>query len=233
MAWREMAKQVAHEIKNPLTPMKLSIQHMQMAIRSRPEEIQQVVDRVSHTLVEQIDNLSQIASEFSNFAKMPQPENEKVILNEIVANVHDLFRKREDMDISLYVPMDEIYVFADKNHLLRVLNNLVKNATQSIPKSRRGKIMIRLYKEGDHARIEVEDNGIGIPENMKDKVFYPNFTTKSSGTGLGLAISYNIIESFNGKIYFRTELNKGSTFIIDLPLMHMKDNFMITERVTL
>jgi len=233
MAWREMAKQVAHEIKNPLTPMKLSIQHMQMAIRSRPEEIQQVVDRVSHTLVEQIDNLSQIASEFSNFAKMPQPENEKVILNEIVANVHDLFRKREDMDISLYVPIDEIYVFADKNHLLRVLNNLVKNATQCIPKSRRGKIMIRLYKEGDHARIEVEDNGIGIPDNMKDKVFYPNFTTKSSGTGLGLAISHNIIESFNGKIYFKTELNKGTTFIIDLPLMHMKDNYMITERVTL
>ena len=233
MAWREMAKQVAHEIKNPLTPMKLSIQHMQMASRSRPEEIHQVVDRVSHTLVEQIDNLSQIASEFSNFAKMPQPENEKVILNEIVANVHDLFRKREDMDISLYVPIDEIYVFADKNHLLRVLNNLVKNATQSIPKSRRGKIMIRLYKEGDHARIEVEDNGIGIPDNMKDKVFYPNFTTKSSGTGLGLAISYNIVESFNGKIYFKTELNKGTTFIIDLPLMHMKDNYMITERVTL
>ena len=213
--------------------MKLSIQHMQMASRSRPEEIHQVVDRVSHTLVEQIDNLSQIASEFSNFAKMPQPENEKVILNEIVANVHDLFRKREDMDISLYVPIDEIYVFADKNHLLRVLNNLVKNATQSIPKSRRGKIMIRLYKEGDHARIEVEDNGIGIPDNMKDKVFYPNFTTKSSGTGLGLAISYNIVESFNGKIYFKTELNKGTTFIIDLPLMHMKDNYMITERVTL
>ncbi len=233
LAWREMAKQVAHEIKNPLTPMKLSIQHMQHAIRTRPEEIENVVDRVSNTLVEQIDNLSQIASEFSTFAKMPRPENEKVILNEVAASAHDLFRKREDMDINLYVPIDEIYVFADKNHLIRVLNNIIKNAIQAIPSIRRGVINIKLTKEEDYAIIVISDNGIGIPEHMKDKVFYPNFTTKSSGTGLGLAISYNIIESFNGKLYFETRIDQGTDFYIELPLMHMKDNFSVQERVAL
>ena len=233
LAWREMAKQVAHEIKNPLTPMKLSIQHMQHAIRSRPEEVDNVVNRVSNTLIEQIDALAQIANEFSNFANMPKPENEKVVLNEIVASSHDLFRKREVMDINLYVPIDEIYVFADKNHLFRVLNNLIKNAIQAIPNSRRGKINIKLFKENNRAIIEVSDNGTGIPDNMKDKVFYPNFTTKSSGTGLGLAISANIIESFNGNIYFETEMNRGTDFYITLPLMHMKDNFEVKKRVAL
>ena len=233
LAWREMAKQVAHEIKNPLTPMKLSIQHMQHAIRSRPEEVDNVVSRVSNTLIEQIDALSQIASEFSNFANMPKPENEKIILNEIVAGSHDLFRKREDMDISLYVPIDEIYVFADKSHLFRVLNNLIKNAIQAIPNTRRGKIDIRLYKDNDQAIIRVKDNGTGIPDEMKEKVFYPNFTTKNSGTGLGLAISANIIESFNGNIYFETVLNEGTDFYIELPLMHMKDNFEVKQRVAL
>ena len=233
LAWREMAKQIAHEIKNPLTPMKLSIQHMQHAIRSRPEEVDQIVGRVANTLIEQIDALSQIASEFSNFANMPTPENEKIVLNEIVASAHDLFRKREDMDINLYVPIDEIYVFADKNHLCRVLNNLVKNAIQAIPKTRRGEINIKLYKEKDKAIILVSDNGVGIPANMKDKVFYPNFTTKSSGTGLGLAISANIIESFNGEIYFETKINEGTDFYVELPLMHMKDNFKINKHVSL
>lgn len=233
LAWREMAKQVAHEIKNPLTPMKLSIQHMQFAIKTRPEEAQTLIDRVTNTLVEQIDALSQIASEFSSFAKMPKAENEKLILNEIIASAHDLFRKRDDMDINLYVPIDEIYIFADKNQLLRVFTNIIKNATQAIPGSRRGVINIRVYKEVDHAIIKISDNGVGIPDEMKDKVFYPNFTTKNSGTGLGLALSYNIIESFHGQLYFETQLNKGSDFFIKLPLMHMKDNFEMAKRVAL
>lgn len=233
MAWREMAKQVAHEIKNPLTPMKLSIQHMQLAIKTRPEEAQGLIDRVTYTIIEQIDALSQIASEFSSFAKMPKAENEKLILNEIIASAHDLFRKRDDMDINLYVPIDEIYIFADKNQLLRVFTNIIKNATQAIPGNRRGVINIRVYKEGDHAIVKISDNGVGIPDEMKDKVFYPNFTTKNSGTGLGLALSYSIIESFHGSLYFETQLHQGSDFFIKLPLMHMKDNFEMTKRVAL
>lgn len=219
MAWREMAKQVAHEIKNPLTPMKLSIQYLEKTAREDPERAKDMIPRVSNTLIEQIDNLSQIAAEFSNFASMPQATNEKVALNDLVVAIHDLFRKRDDMDISLHTPIDDLVVFADKNHLVRILNNLVKNATQAIPDNRRGKIDISLYKENNRAVVRVSDNGAGIPESMRDKVFAPNFTTKSSGTGLGLAISANMIESFNGKIYFESQENVGTQFFISIPLM--------------
>lgn len=231
-AWREMAKQVAHEIKNPLTPMKLSIQYMQRAIASS-EDPKKLVDNVSHTIIEQIDNLSQIASEFSNFGTMPQGSNEKIILNEIVETIHDLFRKRDDMDIFMTEPLDEIYVFADRNHLIRVLNNVLKNAIQAIPTERRGRIDLKLYKKSGIAVVEIKDNGIGIPDKMKNKVFTPNFTTKSSGTGLGLAIAANMMESFNGHIRFTTVPGEGTTFYVEVPLMHVKDNFEDVERISL
>ena len=232
-AWREMAKQVAHEIKNPLTPMKLSIQYLQNGAHSQPEKTNELVERVCATLIEQIDNLSKIASEFSSFAKMPQAENDKVILNEIVASVHDLFRKRDDMDVQLYVPIQDIFVFADRNQLVRVLNNVVKNAIQAIPDDKRGKINISLVKKDDNAIIKIEDNGTGISSDMRDKVFRPNFTTKSSGTGLGLAICANIIESFNGRIYFETEEGSGTKFYIEIPLMKFDDNIKEQRRVLL
>ncbi|MBK8620975.1 MAG: GHKL domain-containing protein [Saprospiraceae bacterium] len=224
MAWREMAKQVAHEIKNPLTPMKLSIQYLEKTAKEDPERAKDMIPRVSNTLIEQIDNLSQIAAEFSNFASMPQATNEKVALNDLVVAIHDLFRKRDDMDISLHTPIDDLVVFADKNHLVRILNNLVKNATQAIPDNRRGKIDISLFKENNKAVVRVSDNGAGIPESMREKVFAPNFTTKSSGTGLGLAISANMIESFNGKIYFESQENVGTQFFISIPLMKTDDS---------
>jgi len=231
-AWREMAKQVAHEIKNPLTPMKLSIQYMQRAIDTT-ENPRDLVKNVSKTMIEQIDNLSQIASEFSNFGTMPQGSNEKIILNEIVETIHDLFRKRDDMDIFMTEPLDEIYVFADRNHLVRILNNILKNAIQAIPTERRGRIDLKLYKKSGLAVVEIKDNGIGIPDHMKNKVFTPNFTTKSSGTGLGLAIAANMMESFNGHIRFSTVPGSGTTFYIEIPLMHVKDNFEDVERISL
>ncbi len=229
MAWREMAKQVAHEIKNPLTPMKLSIQYLQRAISVADADPQVLVKRISHTLIEQIDNLSQIANEFSNFGTLPEGNNEKVSLNEVVEAIHDLFRKRDDMDIYLEEPIDDIIVFADKHHLIRILNNLVKNAMQAIPDDRRGKIHLKLYQDKNKALIKVSDNGTGIPDYMKDKVFTPNFTTKNSGTGLGLAISANMIESFNGRIYFETEENVGTDFYIDIPLMRSEESKVDTE----
>ncbi|MBK9721083.1 MAG: HAMP domain-containing histidine kinase [Saprospiraceae bacterium] len=219
MAWREMAKQVAHEIKNPLTPMKLSIQYLQQSIRSGAENINEMASKVSATLLEQIDNLTKIATEFSNFAKMPTAENEKLILNEIVSSVHDLFRKREDIDILLTVPIDELYVFADKNQIIRVLNNLINNAIQAIPETKRGRIDISLDANTRNAIICVNDNGTGIPEEMQSKVFLPNFTSKSSGTGLGLAMCQQIIESANGRIYFKTIPGTGTKFYLELPLM--------------
>jgi two-component system nitrogen regulation sensor histidine kinase NtrY len=226
-AWREMAKQVAHEIKNPLTPMKLSIQYLQNAVtRGDDADLPSMIKRVSKTLIEQIDNLTNIASEFSSYAKMPTAMNEVFVINDVVASVHDLFRKREDMDIQLQVPINDLFVFADKSQVIRVLNNIVKNAIQAIPKTRRGLIHIKLTSTEELIVISIDDNGVGIDEHMRDKVFYPNFTTKSSGMGLGLAICSDIIQSFDGRIYFETEKGVGTTFIIELPRHSMKTEIL-------
>ena len=219
MAWREMAKQVAHEIKNPLTPMKLSIQYLDKMVKTNPDRAKDLTEKVASTLVTQIDALTNIANEFSNYATMPKANNEKIILNEIVEAVHDLFRKRDDMDITMSEPIADLLVFVDRNQLIRILNNLVKNAIQAIPDDRRGKIDIALNKKNYSAIITVKDNGTGIPDYMKQKVFTPNFTTKNSGTGLGLAISANMIDSMNGRIYFDTRIYEGTTFFVEIPLM--------------
>lgn len=226
-AWREMAKQVAHEIKNPLTPMKLSIQYLQHAYRSNPENIEPMLKRVSHTLIEQIDNLSHIATEFSNFAKMPRAENEKFLLNQLVSSVYDLFSEREDMEITLEIStVEDFHIFADKNQLMRVFNNLIKNAIQAIPDDRKGIIQVHLSKDSrGMAIVKVEDNGIGIPEKMQEYVFVPNFTTKNSGTGLGLAISKSIIDSLNGNIYFETSVDIGTRFYVEIPLVGEYEEF--------
>ena len=218
-AWREMAKQVAHEIKNPLTPMKLSIQHLQKAVKSNPEEVGPLVERVSNTLLEQIDNLSHIASEFSNFAKMPKASNETLNLNNLVNSVYDLFKERDNVKLVLDLPNEEFQVFADKNQLMRVYNNLIKNAIQSIPEDKKGKVKISLYRKENMAVTEVADNGVGIPADKVESVFVPNFTTKSSGTGLGLAISRNIVELASGKIYFDSVVDEGTNFFVELPIV--------------
>jgi nitrogen fixation/metabolism regulation signal transduction histidine kinase len=236
MAWREMAKQVAHEIQNPLTPMKLSIQYLEKAIEADPANSKKMITKISATIMEQINNLSQIANSFSNFASLPKTENEKIILNEVVEHIHDLFRKRDDIEINMIEPMNEIYVFADRNHLVRILNNVVKNAIQAIPEDQKGWIEIELTKDKEYARIRVSDNGVGIPENKKDKVFTPNFTTKSSGTGLGLAISANMLDTMNGKIYFESDEGKGTDFFIELPLVRAEllgNNEVLLEDIDL
>jgi len=223
-AWREMAKQVAHEIKNPLTPMKLSIQYLLHAYRSNPEDIAPLLKRVSGTLIEQIDNLASIASEFSNFAKMPRADNQKLVVNDLVQSVFDLFHEGESkVVLDLKIPEENLMVFADKNHLIQVLNNLIKNATQAIPDHRKGYVIVSLSRQEDTAVIMVKDNGTGIPEDKWNKVFVPNFTTKNSGTGLGLAISKNIIESVNGKIYFETIIDEGTEFFVELPIIEVRE----------
>lgn len=230
-AWREMAKQVAHEIKNPLTPMKLSMQHLVRAFQANPENIEPLLKRVSQTLIEQIDGLSKIASEFSNFAKMPRAENETFIINDLVSSVYDLFNKEQMgmMDLNLHLPDKRYKVFADKGHIMRVLNNLVKNAIQAIPDERRGKIDITVYQKEDRVVVKVSDNGQGISNEMREKVFYPNFTTKNSGMGLGLAISKNIIDALDGSIYFKTVINVGTDFYIELPIQEIMDEQVVEE----
>ena len=220
-AWREMAKQIAHEIKNPLTPMKLNIQYLMRAYQGNTEEIGPKLKKISNTLIDQIDGLSRIASEFSNFAKMPKAENQSFEINQLLESIYNLFKTNpQNIDISLSLPEHDIIVYADKGHLMRVFNNLVKNAIQAIPEDRKGKILINLTHDQGEQRIiaSVKDNGTGISKAMQEKVFYPNFTTKNSGMGLGLAISKNIIEAANGQIYFHTEENHGTTFFIELPI---------------
>jgi nitrogen fixation/metabolism regulation signal transduction histidine kinase len=217
-AWREMAKQVAHEIKNPLTPMKLNIQHLQRA-KGRGKEYNEYIERVTATLIEQIDNLSNIATEFSNFAQIPNARNQVFELAGHLKKVIGLFEPDERAEINFnYKGFENINVNADREQLSRAIINLVKNATQAIPEEQKGKIEISLNRREHMAVIAVSDNGLGIPVELRDKLFSPSFTTKTSGMGLGLAIVKNIVENFSGKIWFETELEKGSTFYIEIPV---------------
>lgn len=217
-AWREMAKQVAHEIKNPLTPMKLSIQHLQRAYKNNAPNRDELAERVSNTLVEQIENLSKIASEFSTFAKMPVSETEVLRVEEVVRASVELYNENETVDVTFNECHDDPCVLADRGQLLRVFNNLVLNAIQSIPEGREGRVNVSCTANERFVRISIADNGVGIPDDEAEKVFVPNFTTKSSGTGLGLAISRNIVEGFGGKIWFRSnDQSDGTTFTVELP----------------
>jgi signal transduction histidine kinase len=217
-AWREMAKQVAHEIKNPLTPMKLNIQHLQRVVETHPDDINERVNKVSQMLIEQIDTLSHIATEFSNFAKLPNANLEVVNLNDILQNVTHLFQQNTACEISLNAS-EPLLVMADKEQCLRIFTNLLKNAEQSIPENRKGKIEILAYSSESSITIKVKDNGCGISNDIKHKLFTPNFTTKTTGTGLGLAMVKNSVVSFNGTITFETELNQGTIFTIIFPVI--------------
>lgn len=221
-AWREMARQVAHEIKNPLTPMKLSIQHLLRVQESNPEQVATLLQRIANTLIEQIDSLTRIATAFSNFAQMPKADNQAVNLNELLRKAFTLFEKNqsEHFRLRLSLPENECMVYGDKEHLVRVLNNLITNAIQAIPDDTEGEVTLLLSPQaGKKVCLEIRDNGSGIPVEAREKVFSPYFTTKSSGTGLGLAMTRNIIEAMSGDIYFQTESGKGTSFFIVLPLM--------------
>lgn len=215
-AWKEMAKQVAHEIKNPLTPMKLNIQHLQRVVETHPDDINERVNKVSQMLIEQIDTLSHIATEFSNFAKLPNTNLEVVNLHDVLQNVTHLFQQNTACEISL-TASEPLLVMADKEQCLRIFTNLLKNAEQSIPENRKGKIEIMAYSSDKNVTIKVKDNGCGISEDVKHKLFTPNFTTKSTGTGLGLAMVKNSVVSFNGTITFDTVINQGTIFTIVFP----------------
>jgi nitrogen fixation/metabolism regulation signal transduction histidine kinase len=223
-AWREMAKQVAHEIKNPLTPMKLGLQHLQRSWNDNDPNFNEKFERFNNTFIQQIESLSLIASEFSSFAQMPQTSKELVDLKEIVSNVVDLYKNTNDIEIHLgYLPGLKSMVMADKDQMIRTFNNLIKNAIQSIPSQRNGQINVDLLNDKGHFLVMIQDNGAGIEEEKQSKIFQPNFTTKNSGMGMGLAIVKNIIDNAGGKIWFQSELNKGTTFYVSLPLDYGND----------
>ena len=214
-AWREMAKQVAHEIKNPLTPMRLTVQSFQRKFNPEDESIHQKVDEYSNTLIQQIDTMSSIASAFSNFAKMPAQKSEVLNVVNIVKLALDIFN--EDY-IEFNSEEEEIIAKFDRTQLIRVVTNLVKNGIQAIPEgSENPKIKVHVFSEGNNVNITIEDNGSGITEDTKAKIFEPKFTTKSSGMGLGLAMVKNIVETYNGSITFTSQLGKGTIFKVTFP----------------
>ncbi|HRH37538.1 MAG TPA: ATP-binding protein, partial [Flavobacteriales bacterium] len=216
-AWKEMARQVAHEIKNPLTPMKLGIQHFQRTWDPNAPDAKEKLDRFSTSMVEQIDALSRVANDFSRFAQMSAAHEVVLDLNEVVRSAVALFAGEPNAEITLQ-ESSALMVKADREHVLRVFNNLIKNALQAIPDDRRGKVDVTMHAEGPLAIVQVRDNGSGIPEEARDRIFTPSFTTKSSGMGLGLAMVKRMVEQAAGTVRFETQVDVGSTFIISLPL---------------
>ncbi|MBP0902780.1 ATP-binding protein [Mariniflexile gromovii] len=213
-AWREMAKQVAHEIKNPLTPMRLTVQNFQRKFNPQDENIHSKLDEYSKTLIQQIDTMSSIASAFSNFANMPAQQNETLNVVNIVRLALEIFN--EDY-IDFSAEKEEIIAKLDRTQLIRVVTNLVKNAIQSIPDTITPKISINVSTDAKDVIITVADNGSGILEENVDKVFEPKFTTKTSGMGLGLAMVKNMVETYKGTITFTTEKDKGTIFRVTFP----------------
>jgi signal transduction histidine kinase len=217
-AWKSMARQVAHEINNPLTPMKLTIQQLQRTKNMNTDDFDKYFKKSTAMLIEQIDNLSRIAGTFSNFARMPEANFERMDIASRLYSVYELFTNNYEHAELIFTGHESgIFVYADPEQMVQVFNNLLKNAIQSIPEVRTGKIEIKLETTDQNVIIEISDNGSGIPNEIQDKLFVPNFTTKSNGMGLGLAIAKNIIEISGGEISFKSNQNEGTSFTITLP----------------
>ncbi|HET9502851.1 MAG TPA: HAMP domain-containing sensor histidine kinase [Hymenobacter sp.] len=220
-AWREMARQVAHEIKNPLTPMKLSLQYLQKAINERRPNMEDLIGRISQTLITQIDVLSDIATSFSTFTNLPTMRPERLDVGAVLQHCTDLFRQQDGDELGelyLELPPGACVVFADESLLVRTFNNLLLNARQAVPPGRVPRQQVTLRCEAKKALIAIADNGSGIADDVQDKVFRPNFTTKATGSGIGLAVAKRGIESAGGSIWFETVVGEGTTFFIELPL---------------
>ena len=220
-AWRQMARQVAHEIKNPLTPMKLSIQYLQKAIDNNSTDVKKLTTSVAKTLVEQIDHLSKIASDFSQFANIGNPKNEVFDLHEMLQSLASLYNTGGNLDFE-WKPVDnKVLLFADRTQLNRLFTNLLQNAVEAC--QNRDQRIIRMNEQlnGEYIIVSVTDNGEGIPEQTQSRIFTPNFTTKTSGTGLGLAMSKGIVEQAKGEIWFVTKEGAGTTFYVKIPLLRV------------
>ncbi|MFH0991840.1 MAG: ATP-binding protein [bacterium] len=216
LAWKEMAKQVAHEIKNPLTPIKLSIQHLQQAYKDSVAEFGSILERVSQTILDQIDTLTRIASEFSNFARMPHRRFERVDLQKIIQDTIHLFSEIKGVEFQTRIGNDPVELIADSDELRRVFINLFRNSIQAMGSN--GMVTVESIVNDNRCRIMITDTGPGIPEELQSKVFEPNFSTKTEGMGLGLAICRKIIEDLNGTIGIRSSVRVGTTIEIQIPL---------------
>lgn len=215
VAWREMAKQVAHEIKNPLTPMRLTVQSFQRKFNPNDPDAKEQLNEFCKTLVTQIDTMSSIASAFSNFAQMPVQKTEQLNVVEVVKFALEIFT--EDY---IYYDYSEPEIIAelDKTQLVRVVTNLVKNSIQALKGRENKRIDVYVAKSGNNVFISVKDNGRGVSKKDKHKIFEPKFTTKTSGMGLGLPMVKNIVQAYNGTIEFNSEEHVGAEFKITLPI---------------
>ncbi|MBT8205334.1 MAG: GHKL domain-containing protein [Eudoraea sp.] len=213
-AWREMAKQVAHEIKNPLTPMRLSVQSFERKFDPEDPKAREKVREYCKTLVQQIDTMSSIASAFSNFAEMPAQQNETLNVIKTVKLALDIFNEKY---IHFIAEEEEIIAKLDRTQLVRVVTNLVKNAIQAVPEVGSPRILVSVSADGDFVKVSVADNGVGIADDVREKVFEPKFTTKSSGMGLGLGMVKNIVETYGGTITFTSQKGKGTVFTVRFP----------------
>jgi len=213
-AWREMAKQVAHEIKNPLTPMRLTVQSFQRKFDPNDPNIQEKIDEFSNMLIQQIDTLSTIASAFSNFANMPLQNREEIDVVQVVKKALDIFT--EDY-ISFFPKKPSIVAKMDKTQVIRIVTNLVKNATQSLDDVENKKLEVTVSEDDENVCITIADNGKGISEEDAVRVFEPKFTTKTSGMGLGLAMVKNIVDAYEGSVTFTSQTNVGTVFTVKLP----------------
>jgi two-component system, NtrC family, nitrogen regulation sensor histidine kinase NtrY len=216
LAWREMAKQVAHEIKNPLTPMRLTIQSFQRKFDVNDPEISQKLEDFTETLIQQIDTMSTVASAFSNFANMPTQQNEPLNIVQVCKTALEIFNENY---VDFISSEKEIYTSFDRTQLTRIVTNLVKNAIQSIPENQEIKsVVVEILKEDTNFVLKISDNGVGISTENAAYIFEPKFTTKNSGMGLGLAIIKKIIENYNGSIIFESKEEKGTLFTVKLPI---------------
>jgi signal transduction histidine kinase len=220
-AWREMAKQIAHEIKNPLTPMKLNVQQLLKSWKDKAPGFENKIETFTKSQVEYIDDLSSIASAFSSFAKMPGTILAEVNLPDQIKTTLELFKDTDNIEIMVKWPREsKVVIYADKEHINGIFSNLLKNSIQAIPVGRKGIINVLIEVSGDKVLVSVTDNGSGIPLSLKMKMFTPNFTTKSSGTGLGLSIVKKYVEEANGRIWFESDADKGTTFFMEFPLIY-------------
>ena len=220
-AWKTMAKQVAHEINNPLTPIKLTIQQLLRMKELKDDRFDDYFKKSTITLIEQIDNLANIASTFSNFARMPEANFKVFDITEKLNSVIQLFKNNyEQIEINYHPLENALTVYGDKEQMTQVFNNLILNAIQAIPNDRMGKITIRIQRNEHQIELEIQDNGDGIPPEAYDKLFIPNFTTKNRGMGLGLALAKNFVEHAGGSISFCSKVNEGTSFFIKLPLQN-------------
>ncbi|HPT11724.1 MAG TPA: ATP-binding protein, partial [Bacteroidales bacterium] len=225
LAWREMARQIAHEIKNPLTPMKLNVQQLFKWWKDEVPDFKNRLETFTVNQIEYIDNLSSIATAFSNFARLPSADPVEMDLISQLKKTVELFSQTDGINIELRCGnLTRVMMMADKEHMNGIFSNLIKNAIQAIPVGRTGRIDITVSAVAGKALLVFKDNGQGIPEELKSKMFTPNFTTKSSGMGLGLSIVKRYVETAGGTVWYESKQGVGTSFFIELPVLFVVEN---------